>query len=423
MNRLAFWYALPALPMALPTLPLLILLPTFYLETYQVPLAVTGAILFAVRVFDGFTDLVAATLCDKPLGRLGTRHSWMILGSLLCAPGILWVFVFPYGGHPVQLLVSLCLLYSGWTLIQVPYHAWITDLSQQQGVRLHLSMARESAGIIGLLLSAALPALLQARGYSSQASFQWLGLGTLLLGALALTLCLLKLPILHFKPTASIPWRQLFCHPAFVRLNSIWGLNGIANGIPAVLFPLVITEALSGTEADRARLLLIYFCSAVVAMPIINTLSKQWQPAKLWCLSMLSATAIFAATPFLAGDNLPLFYVICILTGLTLGADLTLPSLLQAELADHDRTHFKTARPSAFFAAQSLVAKVALGCAGLIATLLYDAREQFADIPPETALLVIYAWLPCVLKITACCLLWRYTSRPKPTGEPICEHG
>ena len=49
-------YALPALPLAALTLPLYIIVPTFYTETLGLPLAAVGTALLAVRIFDAIND-------------------------------------------------------------------------------------------------------------------------------------------------------------------------------------------------------------------------------------------------------------------------------------------------------------------------------------------------------------------------------
>ena len=52
-------YALPAIPLAALTLPLYVLVPTFYTETLGLSLASVGFALLIVRVFDAVNDPVA----------------------------------------------------------------------------------------------------------------------------------------------------------------------------------------------------------------------------------------------------------------------------------------------------------------------------------------------------------------------------
>ena len=64
LARLLF-YALPAIPIAAMTLPLYIIVPTFYSETLGLSLAAVGAALLAVRIMDAVSDPVIGWLSDR----------------------------------------------------------------------------------------------------------------------------------------------------------------------------------------------------------------------------------------------------------------------------------------------------------------------------------------------------------------------
>lgn len=69
-------YGLPALPLAALTLPLYIVVPTFYAEALGLPLATIGAVLLAIRVFDALNDPVIGWLADRYPQR-GRRKVWL----------------------------------------------------------------------------------------------------------------------------------------------------------------------------------------------------------------------------------------------------------------------------------------------------------------------------------------------------------
>ena len=61
-------YGLPALPLALLSLPFYVIVPSHY-ATLGVPIAVVGQVLLAIRLFDAFSDPIAGHLSDRTRSR------------------------------------------------------------------------------------------------------------------------------------------------------------------------------------------------------------------------------------------------------------------------------------------------------------------------------------------------------------------
>ncbi len=92
---------MPAIPLAALTLPLYVLVPTFYTETLGLPLASVGFALLIVRLFDAVNDPLIGWAGDRFRPRFGRRR-------MLFAP--------PFGATPLWLGgwgLALSLGYSG----------------------------------------------------------------------------------------------------------------------------------------------------------------------------------------------------------------------------------------------------------------------------------------------------------------------
>ncbi len=152
------YYGLPGLVTAIPTIPIFTLLPTFYAQEVGLGLAVTGAVLFAGRALDLVTDPLVGRLADRGGGRDIGRL--VLLGALLGAPALVLLMSPPEGAGAVWLLVTSALLLLGWTLVQIPYLTWGARLSAGYHERTRLTSSREGATLVGILLSASLPAAL-----------------------------------------------------------------------------------------------------------------------------------------------------------------------------------------------------------------------------------------------------------------------
>ena len=73
-------YCSPAFPFAIPTFPVMILLPEIYVVNYGLDLAIVGLILFLAKLVDIFSDPFMGWICDI---RILSRKQWIIIGSLI----------------------------------------------------------------------------------------------------------------------------------------------------------------------------------------------------------------------------------------------------------------------------------------------------------------------------------------------------
>ena len=88
---------------------------------------------------------------------------------------------------------------------------------------------------------------------------------------------------------------------------------------------------------------------------------------------MLYNIAIFAGVFLLGTGDVAAFAAICVLAGAALGADLSLPTAMQADLVDLDTATSGAQRTGAFFALWSLAQKFALAGAGGAALIILGA--------------------------------------------------
>lgn len=408
MHRHQSWiYALPALPLALPTLVLFIYLPTLYVEQFGLSLAAVGTLLMLARV----TDLALDPWIGRVNDNLTSTQQRLLMGTgaLICAIGLFYLTRPLEGYAGASLFITLALLYFGWTLVQIPYLALLPAITPNAQIRTKVASLREGLGVVGLLLSAAVPVLLINQGDSTLEALEQLNLLAMILVAFTLWLLLSKLDWPQRTPTASpAKWRNLWRNrPARVLMLS-WFSNGLANGIPAVLFPLYITEVLRLDESARASFILIYFVCAIVSLPIWWLASKRFSRKRLWQAGMLIALLCFLPASALGAGDAGLFMLICMITGAMLGADLALPQALQADVCDWHRFRFKRDQSASLFAVWNVFTKLALALAALLAFGLLELSGFDQTTQEVGELALIYAFLPCVLKLTAIVTMERF---------------
>ena len=412
-------YALPALALAMPTIPIYVYLPEFYASEVGLGLSAAGAALLVARIFDTVTDPIIGHLSDRLRWRFGRRKPLMLAGGVIAAVAMLLLTHPPADAGVAYLLGWSILLYAGWTLVIVPYTAWGAELAADYDTRSRITAAREGTMLLGILLAAAIPVLIGGDEGDGQ------GLGTIAWAAIAVGIpgfiwIAMAVPDRPGNATpvprrVSVGWRDalrtLAGNKPFARLFAAWFVNGLANGLPAVLFLLFMEHALKIADADRPMYILAYFLPGVLGVPAWIYLSGRAEKHRIWCYAMLLASAAFAVVPFIDPAQAWLFMGVCVLTGATLGADLALPPSMQADVVDYDRLKNGRDRTGIFFALWGMATKLALALAVGIAFPALDLAgfDPTAEAPTAIwALVVIYAVVPVVLKLTAFGLVFGY---------------
>lgn len=414
--RMLLAYAAPAIPLAALTLPLYIIVPTFYSETLGVPLAAVGAALLLVRVVDAISDPLIGWVADRTRTRWGRRRTLFFASLPLTGGAGLMLFWPPEDAGAGYLAFWGVVLSIGYTATLISYASWGAELASDYRGRSRVAGYREALTLVGSLVAIALPFAIGLDGAANGVhGLAVLGVGValllLMLGGAAVWL--VPEPVEHTRSALGL--RDGLAHMArnkpFVRLIVAFLVNGLANAIPATLFLYFVSERLGAPEM-RGPLLLLYFAAGVAGTPIALWVAGRIGKHRAWCWAMLCTCAVFAFAPFLGEGDVALFAIISALTGLTLGFDLALPASIQADVVDVDTATSGEQRTGIYFAAWSLATKLALAAAvGLAFPLL--AGFGFSPEGPNpqaalTALAVVYAWVPVTLKLCAIALMWNF---------------
>jgi Na+/melibiose symporter-like transporter len=238
--------------------------------------------------------------------------------------------------------------------------------------------------------------------------------------------------------------------PAFARLLAIFTANGIAAAIPSATVLFFVADVLQAAEL-AGLFLVLYFVAAAASLPLWVRLSQRIGKLRAWLASMVLAVAVFAWAGLLGNGDLVAYGLICVLSGLALGADLSLPPSLVADLLARSREDRDAAggtegnsewdsernsrglaegltgvgvkgRPApleagACFGWWNFVTKANLALAAglalpLLAVLGYAPGAR--DAAAVAALAGVYGFAPVVLKLAAITLLWRWRHGIEP---------
>ncbi|MFM8898417.1 MAG: MFS transporter [Burkholderiales bacterium] len=401
------------LPLAFVALPLYVVLPPYYAREFGVALASLGALLLFTRLLDAVADPFIGRWADTLLGR-SAALAWSVTAgaALLLALGFVLLF-FPVqavrGSTSMVLLwcaACLVLTYLSFSVVTVVHQSWGARLGGDGAQRASIVGWREGLALVGVLLASVL---------SAQAGM-WV---TALIFALTLA-CGMALLWFAPRPLAAsatggkqMSMRLPFQTPAFRRLLAVYLVNGTASAIPATLVLFFIADRLQSPQHE-ALFLASYFAAAGIAVPLWVRAVKTWGLSRSWLLGMGLSVAVFVWASALGTGDVVGFTAVCVLSGLALGADLTLPGALLAGVIQ--RTGHGGQAEGAYFGWWNFATKLNLAlAAGLALPLLqwwgYTPGDQSAA--ALQALTWAYCLLPCALKLLAAALLWGYWIKPR----------
>ncbi len=419
--KLLISFSAPAVVMSIPIIPIYLYLPTFYGIELQLGLASTGVILMLVRAFDTITDPIIGVMSDRSRFQSGRRKPWIAVGAIIASVGLYKLLIPSHGINSMYLFVWCLVLYTGWTMVMVPYLAWGAEITDEYSKRTSVTSWREGFGLLGVVCVGIAVSLLASMNWSTSDIMQIIALVTIALGLLLFPILLLMVPE-NRKPYQNsynnlaaklniFRFLNLFNNKLFLRLLFTWFMNGLANGIPASLFLIYLNHVLGVDDEQSSLFILIYFLMAIISIPVWFALSKIFGKHKTWCFSMILACLAFAAVPILPQGAIMVFAIICVITGIALGADLILPPAIQADVVDYDRLMFKTDRVGQQFSLWSMATKLALAIAVGFSLSTIDFLGFDPKLVTEEAKMMvsmIYAWVPTVIKLLLLFLMWNF---------------
>ena len=151
------------LPLAVIGYPLAIWIPAHYSGGLGISLATVGTILMLARLTDVVTDPLVGELSDRWRTRIGRRRPWLLIGSPLMMLGVYNLFIPDEGVGVGYFLVWLAIFFLGSTMIALPHRAWGAELSPDYHQRSRVTAGREIYVLIGLLMAAAVPMVIEIR--------------------------------------------------------------------------------------------------------------------------------------------------------------------------------------------------------------------------------------------------------------------
>lgn len=408
-NSILFFYGILGVLIAFLGFPLYIYLPPFYVEHIGLNIGLVGVILLVARLIDMVADPFIGRFCDI----YSSKIKIIFISSIFLVISLFFL-VKPISNSYLYLFVFSIITYISYSFVLIPYLSLNAILGKNEFDNTKLAFSREIFIILGVLISLLLPYLFLVSN-DSKKSLELLLYFVLIIFPVALILFYNKLKSLKIKSENIVhnsflkSLKILFKnHPNQKKLFFAFLFNNLANALPATLFLFFVKYVLV-LEEHTGLFLIIYFLSAIVAFPIWIKISKKISKKSTWILSIVIAISAFIFVPFLNEGDFLFFSIICIVTGACLGADMAIPSSIQADVASFIKKQEDLT--SVLFGFWAMITKLSLAFALAISFITLEFTsfdKQNINEYSVFAIIFLYSTLPIIFKIFAIFFLNRY---------------
>ena len=131
----------------------------YYTDVADLSAGTAGTILLVVRIWGGFTDLLAGRSVDRTSTRWGKFRPYLLFGPLPLLALLVAMFSIPGGlgdgGTIAWALVSYALFSLAYSFVNIPYGSLAAAMTQEPDARAKLSSSRAVSASLTILLIAA----------------------------------------------------------------------------------------------------------------------------------------------------------------------------------------------------------------------------------------------------------------------------
>ena len=421
-RRVLAAYSAPAFSQSFLVGPAISVLQGIYAKHFGLGLDQIAVVIFVSRVFNAVTDPAIGYLSDSYRARHGSRKPWLLGGSVVALLAC-WFLYVPAGR--VTTLSFLCwflLADIGWSMTEVPYTAWMAELTEDYSERTRVASWRSVGKYLGLIAFFGLPLVvgrfLGTTEFTPE-TLRWSAIiAVVVLPATALIAIFVVPNGTAPGPPAANPFREAMHAVAgnrpLWRFVAMYAASGLANGMGWGLVFFYIDGYLK-LGGKLAGLLVLSIPVAIVAAPVWGTLCRRFGKQQMWAVGCAAAGVMSLGYLVISPGHwaaVLLTATLLLLNASVVAEQVAAPAVL-ADIVDYGRWRFDADHGGTYFALFAMATKANIGAGAAIALAVSGAFGFDAKLATQTTggicgLLFGFSALPAVLYLAAAVMIWRF---------------
>lgn len=369
-------YSLPIVAIEFVIYPVLAILPSFYANFSGGELASYATAILISRLVYSCSGPIVGYLSDRFTTPWGRRKPWMVAGTFVEAISVYLVFLPPAHAGPGYFAWTAALALFGFSMIDVPYIAWGSEITRDYATRSLIASYRAVFAVLGQVVFLALP-LLPAFGGKNlleAPTIAHLGFVAILLLLVLMSVALLWGPRAEAEETKPAEAGVLRLIVDMVRNVPMLYLSG-ATILIFLAYSVQLTIALQfmasiGFASAFGPLTLAGLVLAILSVPLWELLTKRIGKHKSWAVTMavsfLGLPAYFVVAPFF-GTFAAMVASSIIVAFPSAYMTASLPYSIMGDVIDYDELKTGSNRAANYSAVILLVIRLQVAIGGAIA--------------------------------------------------------
>jgi Na+/melibiose symporter-like transporter len=414
-------YSLPILAIEFVIFPILAILPSFYVNFSGGELASYATAIFISRLVYSCSGPVVGYLSDRFTTRWGRRKPWMIAGTIVEVISVYLVFVPPAHAGPTYFAWTAALALFGFSMIDVPYIAWGSEMTRDYAGRSLIASYRAVFAVLGQVFFLTLPMVPAFGGKNllEASTIARLGFVAILLLVVTMSIALLWSPKAQAEETAPAEAGVFRLIADMARNVPMLYLTG-ATVFAFLGYCMQLTVGLQfmasiGFAGAFTSITLAGLVISIVSVPFWERLTRRIGKNKCWAIalvvSFIGLPAYFVVAPIFG--TFAALVVSSIVLALPNTYMLTsLPYSIMGDVIDYDELKTGSNRAANYSAIILLAIRWQTAIGGAIAFFILGAMHfDVHKVNPhavQPAMLVAYFIVPGIFILLAVACTWPF---------------
>ena len=408
----------------------------FFVNVGGLKAGLASVVFIIARAWDAITDYLMGRIVDKTkFGKWGKRRVYMLFGAIPYGLSFILLWLAPFGENAqIAKMIYYTLVYmlynTVWTVVYIPYNALTANMTDDYDERTSISGIRIAMANVGMLLGAAVFALLAdgtesilygALGSLSKAY----AVASVIFGVLSSVIFFICSLTVKEREDTSKENTQGF----FVTLKELFKLKEFRNVIGTYLLSMVGFDIImsvfmffiNDTMGFGGGTMSMVFIATPLICAILSSFiwvkaSEKFSKHKVYAVACVYMTLSLSLALFVPENVVWSTVVMCVLAGLGMSAIQILPYASLPDVVEVDEYVNGVRREGAFYGITQFMYKLASGISVALVSLVLElfgyieSTDNTVIDQPHSALVairVVLAVVPSVIFLVSVIFAYR----------------